>query len=518
MMAKRQQRGSWRVFKKDPTRTKYTIEGRDHLNVKRRSPAFRDKALSEDLARNVAKIVDYKRQNAPLPPMLTSWVQDLAPDIRDRLAGFGLLDAHVRPLSEHLTDYEAALRARGSTDEYVTKTIYRINRIINGCKIRHWSDAQGSTIQTFIADLKRGSSKYATAQTKNYYLRDFKGFARWCVRDGRLVTSPVEHLKPLDASKVRNDRRHERRALSLDEVERLLKVARDGPDRYGMTGPERAMLYRLAIESGLRASELRSLTRSGFDLDGPEPSVTVLAAFTKNRQHATLPLRLNTAEELRDLLTGKLPPTAAFNMPATDKVIDMLKADLADAGIPYRVDPKYGKVADFHSLRHTCGSWLAAAGVHPKVIQRIMRHSTITLIMDRYTHLLKGDEAKALAQLPDLSHPGDDTAAATGTHDAHPDPNLRGAFRGAMGGKQWTQKAGAVDSKRSEKGSTHKAKTPVFSDKTHYSSDKHKVRTQCRHQDSNLEPRAYESLALPIELCRRYEHSKEPCKSIKAST
>jgi hypothetical protein len=26
-----------------------------------------------------------------------------------------------------------------------------------------------------------------------------------------------------------------------------------------------------------------------------------------------------------------------------------------------------GRVADFHSLRHTTGSWLAAAGVHPKV-------------------------------------------------------------------------------------------------------------------------------------------------------
>jgi integrase len=32
------------------------------------------------------------------------------------------------------------------------------------------------------------------------------------------------------------------------------------------------------------------------------------------------------------------------------------------------------KAVDFYSLRHTCGAWLAGAGVHPKVIHRIMRY------------------------------------------------------------------------------------------------------------------------------------------------
>jgi len=36
-----------------------------------------------------------------------------------------------------------------------------------------------------------------------------------------------------------------------------------------------------------------------------------------------------------------------------------------------------------------------AAGGHPKVIQRVMRHGTVTLTMDRYTHVFKGDEAAA---------------------------------------------------------------------------------------------------------------------------
>ena len=87
-------------------------------------------------------------------------------------------------------------------------------------------------------------------------------------------------------------------------------------------------------------------------------------------------------------------------MPVPTRLIQMLKHDLKVAGIPYRDDAD--RVADFHSLGHTCGSWLTAAGIHPKLIQSIMR-PTITLTMNRHTHPSKTDEAAALAPLPDLS-------------------------------------------------------------------------------------------------------------------
>ena len=138
-----------------------------------------------------------------------------------------------------------------------------------------------------------------------------------------------------------------------------------------------------------------------------------------------------------------MPTAPAFNMPNKGRVIEVFKADLKAAAIPYMDEA--GRYAGFHVLRHTCGSWLAAAGVHPKIIQRIMRHSTITLTMDRYTHAFKSDGIEAVAKLPDLSCPGDHAALATGTHVTDP-TNFAGAFRGAMGGKQWTEKPGHVDS------------------------------------------------------------------------
>jgi integrase len=74
----------------------------------------------------------------------------------------------------------------------------------------------------------------------------------------------------------------------------------------------------------------------------------------------------------------------------------------------------YGRVFDFHGLRHMFISNLAAAGVHPKEVQQLARHSTISLTMDRYTHLQKVNVTGALDKLPDLptSTPSTDTAAA----------------------------------------------------------------------------------------------------------
>lgn len=55
-----------------------------------------------------------------------------------------------------------------------------------------------------------------------------------------------------------------------------------------MTGPERALLYRLAIETGLRVRELKSLKVSSFDFDSN--TVIIQAAYSKNRRESELPL------------------------------------------------------------------------------------------------------------------------------------------------------------------------------------------------------------------------------------
>ena len=237
-------------------------------------------------------------------------------------------------------------------------------------------------------------------------------------------------LAGLDGLNVRTDRRHDRRALTVDEARRLLAAAERGPVSFGMTGPERALAYRLAAETGLRAGEVGSLTRSSFVLDGPRPTVTVAAAYSKRPREDVLPLRRELAAALRGHLAGKPPGAQAFNVPPKrGDAAKMIRRDLEAAGIDYRNDS--GRVADFHALRHTFITNLARSGVHPKVAQTLARHSTITLTIDRYTdaRMFMEDEAAAVDGLPDLDAPAE-AVRKTGTDDG-PESSVRGAPHGA---------------------------------------------------------------------------------------
>jgi integrase len=39
-----------------------------------------------------------------------------------------------------------------------------------------------------------------------------------------------------------------------------------------------------------------------------------------------------------------------------------------------------------HDLRHTCATLLLGRGVHPKLVQELLGHSTIAMTLDRYSH------------------------------------------------------------------------------------------------------------------------------------
>jgi integrase len=41
-----------------------------------------------------------------------------------------------------------------------------------------------------------------------------------------------------------------------------------------------------------------------------------------------------------------------------------------------------------HDLKHTAATLLLGKGVHPKIVQEMLEHSTITQTMDTYSHVL----------------------------------------------------------------------------------------------------------------------------------
>ncbi len=97
-------------------------------------------------------------------------------------------------------------------------------------------------------------------------------------------------------------------------------------------GPNGRLIYELALTTGLRANELRTLEKRSFDLDNGKPTVTVKAGHSKHRREDVVPLLVELAGRLRAHLANKLPTARAFTVPS--RMAEMLFADLERAGIP----------------------------------------------------------------------------------------------------------------------------------------------------------------------------------------
>jgi len=394
------------------TAMKWYVEFTDHLSKRRRLAAFTDKKASAEFGRKMDELVAYRVSGERPAGELSRWIGSLPAALRDRLAYIGLLDnRHVaasKPLTEHLEDWQADLQAKGNTKQHVALTAKRAETVIGGCAFRYFADIQAARVQRFLADLREGEGGLG-ARSSNGYLAAVKQFCKWMVREGRAGETPLDHLRRMN---IEVDKRLRRRALTLDEIRQLLKAARDGESLYGMSGQDREMTYRVALETGLRWSELCCLRRESFDLVSAPPTVTVEAGYSKHRREDTLPLRESTAAALSTYLRPRMPTEKAFPMPKSKAGAEILREDLKAAGIPYR--DSSGRVADFHALRHTFITNLANSGVHPSTAQRLARHCDVNLTLSHYTHSTLERQSEAVERLPDIG-PQAEVARATGT-------------------------------------------------------------------------------------------------------
>ena len=178
---------------------------------------------------------------------------------------------------------------------------------------------------------------------------------------------------------------------------------------------------------------------SNLYAEAVEPYIYCKASNTKNRKQAKLPIDRILANHLADLVATKIPKAPIFSMPHRFDVAGMLRDDLADARRMWldeaaddlerreREQSDFlleendrGQKLDFHALRHTSGAWLTMQGASPQMVQKAMRHSTITLSMETYGHLSPAEEAKAAKSMSKLLAPKPtqtEVAKATGTDD-----------------------------------------------------------------------------------------------------
>ncbi|MFH1718248.1 MAG: tyrosine-type recombinase/integrase [Planctomycetota bacterium] len=389
--------------------THWHLKFKDHFGITRLLKAHTSKDATEWEAVNLRKLLNCRAGNLPLTTELAEWVEKLSPGIRDELISFGVIDAQRatigKPLSAHVAEYTDHLAKKERGDAYVKEVAGMLTRVFTDCNFTTWTDIAAPRLKDYLDGL-RDAGKGISKRRYNGLLGAVKSFARWMVRQQKATSSPVEFIDGMDNPQT--DPRHPRRVLELNDFKRFIEAALMGPAIYGLSGYQRNLLYRVAVETGLRSVDIRRLRVRDFDFQGRK--FTVKAGRTKNKSDATVYLKPATAIELQQYCGSKLPEAQVFHL--TDKAFLMVKFDLKNAGIPYCAN---GEFYDFHSLRHQTASLLAMNSTTSETVrQQAMRHKTPAMTR-HYSHAFEDQQREAIEALPDLTQPSKESQRAVNT-------------------------------------------------------------------------------------------------------
>jgi integrase len=171
------------------------------------------------------------------------------------------------------------------------------------------------------------------------------------------------------------------RFLALDELEALLRGVAADP-----LGEVERVLFLTAAFTGMRQGELIALRWR--DIDWQARRIRVRRSFVRGEFTTPKSRRGSRAVPLIDRLAGELDRHSkgtvydgdddlVFAHPGTGKPLDRskllkrFKGAMRRAGLAHRLGE--GGI-NFHSLRHTFGTLMAAAGVPMRTLQELMGH------------------------------------------------------------------------------------------------------------------------------------------------
>ena len=335
---------------------------------------------------------------------------------RAELARAGIKDpygeAKAKPIAEHLRDFLTTIEARGVVPKYLAERRVHLETYFRVCGVKKADDLDLARASAWVRDLVK---RDLAARSVNARRAAICQFSKWMASTRRTQFDALAELKPLCEEA---DRRRVRRALTPEEAGRLVDaartraVARAGvlhprakPERREraertlakMTrlGETRALIYLLALGTGLRRGELSRVRRCDIDLEGAR--ITIPAASAKSRRAQVVDLHPALVDALRAHLGVEGLPTATLLPPRSMPNAWTFDRDLAAAGIA-KSDAE-GRAVDFHALRHTAITWAAMTGPAPKVLQAFARHASLRTT-EKYTDMRLFDVRGTVARMP----------------------------------------------------------------------------------------------------------------------
>ncbi len=302
--------------------------------TKRKQRHFTDRQKAQlfkaEIDRQIAR-AKYANMEVPMGPpeaTLIEWLDRFAKSVRPNCS-----DVYHRTIVSTLKEFRKFL-----ADEGVHNTRNLRREHVSG-----------------YAEWQLGEVKPKTASNK---MQIVKRAVRWGVDEEIIPQKVARRMPNIKVPKKR------RRVLSEGEMEKVIELFEDDP------------LYPVvltALYTGIRRGELVQMRCKDVDLESGR--IQLPADITKNDRPRTIGIHNRLSPVLADLM--REPNDLVFHLGGRKSRRAYISHHFSDVA-----QEKEGmEDLTFHCLRHTCATRLAAAGMNPFDVQRVMGHQSIKTTM-----------------------------------------------------------------------------------------------------------------------------------------
>jgi integrase len=292
---------------------------------------------------------------------------------------------------EWLEAAQAGVVHTRSGDRYKPSALRSYQQVLQACVLPRFGRQKltaisSRTLQDLVDDLARQGLAPSTIRNT---LLPLRAIYRRALNRGEVAINPTLKLT-LPAVRGRRDR-----IARPQEATRLIQAL----------PPADQALWATAFYAGLRLGELQALDWAHLDLDQNliqvERSWDHRAGFIEPKSRSGK-RRVPITNTLRNHLlshrlrqgkggTGLVFPNSRGDKPFNPSTISLhTKRAWTQAGL---------QPITLHQCRHSYAAYMIAAGINTKALSTYMGHASITITLDRYGHLLPGNEHQAATLL-----------------------------------------------------------------------------------------------------------------------
>lgn len=290
--------------------------------------------------------------------------------VEDRLksltvAADPLLKTKTVEIKKTLSEYTASLENDGNTPKHVAQIGFRITKIIDQAGFTMYSEIDNARAKNAVCEVQK-SGQFKTNSTANKYLEAIQAWTKWMYENGRWDSDPLDRPFKSGANNrkqfrtIKGDTRNSRprTILTQQEFDRLLVSTRKQKVIRNLTGEKRFWLYLIVSQTGLRASEVNSLSPSNFHLEANHPFIEIQNTVSKRGKQTgkkdQIHLNHEFTKHIRPWLNTFDSKQRLFGESHSwhYKAASILRSDLVAAELPTEKVTSRGRcVIDFHSFR-----------------------------------------------------------------------------------------------------------------------------------------------------------------------